>query len=715
MLAPQRWQKSASPWRPWRRSKAQGLPTPRSDHGERCVTDSRGQCPCPSESKHNSSCRNVGNDLTRIQFLDHKYNIEFIAIVAATFLRKNPQGRCAILVINQRVALATVEKLQEYGVSAQYCSARNPVDPSHSVAVCGGCHVRRALRGQSFDIKVVGHDTLTLKEVRARSEVQVAPRFNFKDVEVDYRYSWEQAYIDGRVAALDALVMPLVCWKNSTLQRQVDAVTDLLLLRIADWAPTAVVFHQKKTAKCCISKLQSLGISAEFWPKQLEQEATNKSRLRFRDLRRKLSRSELQVIGCTRGSARYLPEGVRSIIDVTGSRHGARSIPGGIFETLRKLGSSSRNVGDLTRIQLLDHKYNIEFIAIVAATFLRKNPQGRCAILVINQRVALATVEKLQEYGVSAQYCSARNPVDPSHSVAVCGGIHVRRALRGQSFDIKVVGHDILTLKEVRARSEVQVAPSFNLIDVEVDYRYSWEQAYIDGRVAALDALVMPLVCWKNSTLQRQVDAVTDLLLLRIADWAPTAVVFHQKNTAKCCISKLQSLGISAQFWPKQLPENHKTKESRLRLHDLRRKVSQSELQVIGCTRGAARYLPDGVRSIIDVTSSPHSARGIAGGIFETLRKLGNSSRCVYVDVCCYWQSLRYQVRHAAMSLPFWQEVVSAKPHYSSLARIHVELVTGSFFYAISYPLCLAVHIDKPPVTNWCDVLVGHRTVLLQQ
>lgn len=333
------------------------------------------------------------------------------------------------------------------------------------------------------------------------------------------------------------------------------------------------------------------------------------------------------------------------------------------------------------RIQLLDDLDNTNFYAIIAAMSLHKNPLGRCAIIVSDKEVAMATLEKLEEYNLDAELCSRKRPADPTRSIAVCTQHAASGALHGQYFETKITGVLVpysrdKCVERVAGRREVQVVPRFLSRKMEIDYCYSMEQAYRDGKVAALEALVVPLVVTRPLSLHQLARDVAELLCLKSADWAPMTVFFRHSSCAAACVAELQRLHISAGFWP-SVGDIKADKRERCRLET---ELSEGQLQVLCCTKTTdATFLPKGVRSIVSVVLHHYGARNIPAGLYKALRVLRDSGSCRFIRLCCAPERLRAQTRLAAMSLPFFQATGSDRPTLNEISEIFSHTLGVSF------------------------------------
>ena len=333
------------------------------------------------------------------------------------------------------------------------------------------------------------------------------------------------------------------------------------------------------------------------------------------------------------------------------------------------------------RIQLLDDFYNTNFHAIIAAMSLQKNPLGRCAIIVSNKEVAMTTLAKLQEYNLDAQFCSAKAPADPTRSIAVCTLYGASAALHGQYFDTKIMGVNPTysrkkSVERIAGRRQVQVVPDFLPQKIEIDYRYPMEQAYRDGKVAALQALVVPLLFRRPLCTEKLARDVAELLRLKIADWAPMTVFFNQARCAEACVAALQRLHISAGYWPTSANiEASKRERSRLETE-----LSEGQLQVLCSTKKTDATLPPkGVRSIVRVVLHIDGARTVPAGLHKALRMRRDSGSCRYICLCCGPDGVKAQTRLAATSLPFFQATGSDTPTLNEISEIFTHTLGVSF------------------------------------
>ena len=293
----------------------------------------------------------------------------------------------------------------------------------------------------------------------------------------------------------------------------------------------------------------------------------------------------------------------------------------------------------------------------------------------------MATLEKLQKYNLDAQFCSAKYPANPTRNVAVCTQYGTSAALRGQYFDTKIMGvaqprSRKKCVERVAGRRQVQVVPHFVSQQMEIDCCYSMEQAYRDGKVAALQALAVPLVCRRPLSIHQVARDVAELLRLKSADWAPMTVFFTHAAHAEACVAKLQRLHISAGFWP-IAGRNIAEKRERNRLET---EISEGKLQVLCSTKIAdATFLPKGVRSIVSVVLHRLGARTIPAGLHKALRMLRDSGSCLFIRVCCAPEELRVQTRLAAMSLPFFHATGSDRPTLDEISQIFTHTPGVSF------------------------------------
>ena len=306
--------------------------------------------------------------------------------------------------------------------------------------------------------------------------------------------------------------------------------------------------------------------------------------------------------------------------------------------------------GRPVRIQLLDDWDSTNFYALIAAISLKENPLARCAIIVRNKELALATCDKLREYNLDAQFCSAKCPSDPSRSIAVCAPNSARRALHGQYFDTKVIGvapafRYCRRFENIPGALSIEVAPTFLHKNLETDYCYPMEQAYKDGKVASLQAFVMPLLFTRP--FDGLVEHVAEILRVQ-SDWAPVAVFFPRRHMAFSSIARLRELNISAALWP-AFGSTKRLIAERSRLIE---ETAQGQLQVLifGAQHQAA-LIPEAVRSIVVVSLSKYVS--LPAGLYTALRTCRARS-CRILRICCSPEEIGAATRFAAMSFPFF-------------------------------------------------------------
>jgi len=321
--------------------------------------------------------------------------------------------------------------------------------------------------------------------------------------------------------------------------------------------------------------------------------------------------------------------------------------------------------GRPVRIQLLDDLDTSNFLAAIAASFLKKKPKGRCAIVVSNLNVAAATYEKLLENDLKAHQISLarryREKPDPSISVAVCT-LRSWQLLLGQSFDIKAFGlacaphqqdRSWINPEKVAAGLYVEVGPSF--YGLNVDYSYTWEQAHADDHVAAMQGLVMPLRGFETAEVWEALAKV----IQQHAEWAPMVIFFNHNEERDSCTSLLQSMGISAAPLPSVRVFHHKKDDELVQdyfksLADCFKKLEEGDLQVLcTCQRQHDAWIPDSVRSIVWVSKHEDGARSFPRSLFKALcRQRGSSLTFIHI----IYGTLRFffRTKLAAMSLAFY-------------------------------------------------------------
>lgn len=324
--------------------------------------------------------------------------------------------------------------------------------------------------------------------------------------------------------------------------------------------------------------------------------------------------------------------------------------------------------GRPVRIQLLDDSDTANFLAAIAASFLKKKPKGRCAIVVSNLHVAAATYEKLLENDVKAHRISLarryREKPDPSISVAICT-LRSWKLLLGQSFDIKAFGLAPPPIQQHRSRivnnpSEkiaaglyVEVGPSF--YGLNVDYSYTWEQAHADNHVAAMQALVMPLRGFETAKVWEALAKV----IQQHAEWAPMVIFFAHNKERDSCTSLLQSMGISAAPLPSVRVFHHKKDEEQVQdyfksLADCLKKLEEGDLEVLcTCQRQHDAWIPDSVRSIVWVSKHEDGARSLPRSLFKALCSRRGSS-LTFIHIIYGTLRFFFRTKLAAMSLAFY-------------------------------------------------------------
>ena len=348
--------------------------------------------------------------------------------------------------------------------------------------------------------------------------------------------------------------------------------------------------------------------------------------------------------------------------------------------------------GRPVRIQLLDDLDAANFLAAIATRLLEQKSKGRCAIVVSNLQVAAATYEKLLENDLKTNQISLSRTrtekPDPSISVAVCT-LRDSKLLFGQSFDIKAFGFAPPLFHQDRSRTvhnpekiaaglHVEVGPSFHSLDV--DYSYTWEQAHADNRVAAMQALVMPLRLQGTGSFETaEVWEALANVIQQHSEWAPMIIFFNRKKQEiDSCTTLLQTMGISAAHLPSVRFPTKLAHGDLLKSYS--KKLADGDLQVLcTCQTMFDTFLPDSIRSIVWASKHQDSARSLPRSLFKALcRRRESSLTLIHIiydtDRFSLRKDLLLRTRLAAMSFAFylgWPQFGEMPD--STMAQRHVQ------------------------------------------